>query len=620
MDRTRTFIYWTAPSLLCLMIYWYGFRAWFQMDDFAWLALHLQVHDWRSFLDAMFRPFAQGTIRPWSERLFFMSGMWLFGMEAAPYRAVVFATQFANLVLIAALVRRMTGSALAGFLAPVLWVCNGNIYQPLSWTSAYNQVQCSTFLLLALGLFLRFIETGRRRYYYAQIVVFVLGFGSLELNVVYPAIAALYALCCARQYLKATLPLFLLSGIYAVIHRSVAQKDPTDIYLMVWDSSILRTFFTYLKWSFGADRIAELLGYNTRTLLLLEILTAAALLLFAITKLRQKNWLAAFFPGWFFITIALYLPLRNHVTDYYLTIPTIGLAMLGGWAVAECWRRRGALRWIAVVAALLYAGPSVREARYYTRHNYDMSQRVKNFLQRVAYAYRRSPDKAILVDGVDSDLFWTGWYDTPFQVFGLRDIFMTEETEPSIRRSPYSSIGRHFLPSSIASDLLRRDKAIVYRVEGNRLRNITDAYSLRLGASGPLEPPRLVKIGSPLYQSQMGVGWYNIEDHFRWMTKRGTLRIRGPRQRDSTLSVTGTGVPEQVAKQPLFLTVSVEGKAFPPSKIDASNLRFDFTYPLPPELVGKPEIQVALEVDRTTSTPQDQRQFGLVVDVAEVQP
>ena len=30
--------------------------------------------------------------------------------------------------------------------------------------------------------------------------------------------------------------------------------------------------------------------------------------------------------------------LRHHVSDYYLTVPMIGLAMLGGWGVAVAWR------------------------------------------------------------------------------------------------------------------------------------------------------------------------------------------------------------------------------------------------------------------------------------------
>ena len=37
---------------------------------------------------------AQGTVRPLSERLFFLGFWHLFGMEALPYRIFVFATQF----------------------------------------------------------------------------------------------------------------------------------------------------------------------------------------------------------------------------------------------------------------------------------------------------------------------------------------------------------------------------------------------------------------------------------------------------------------------------------------------------------------------------------------------
>src|SRR5262245_11484572 len=93
-------LYWIVPSLFCLILYFDGFHAWFQMDDFAWLGLYQRVHDWNSFLAAMFKPLAQGTIRPLSERAFFMLFSWWFGMDSLPFRLVVFATQFLNLVLI----------------------------------------------------------------------------------------------------------------------------------------------------------------------------------------------------------------------------------------------------------------------------------------------------------------------------------------------------------------------------------------------------------------------------------------------------------------------------------------------------------------------------------------
>jgi len=85
------------------------------MDDFAWLGLHTLIHDYDSFIWAMFTPLAQGTIRPLSERLFFVAGWHLFGLESPPFRAFVFATMFGCLALLNAITRRLTGSALAVF-------------------------------------------------------------------------------------------------------------------------------------------------------------------------------------------------------------------------------------------------------------------------------------------------------------------------------------------------------------------------------------------------------------------------------------------------------------------------------------------------------------------------
>jgi len=169
------------------------------MDDFAWLALEARVTDSSSFLQAMFTPFAQGTIRPLSERFFFISFYRWFGLDALPFRLVVFATQFANLILLTALTRRITGSPLAGFLAPLLWIANANLYVPMSWTSSYNQILCAFCLLLATWLFVRFTQSGEKRYYAWQWLVFLLGFGVLELNLIYPAIATLYGICCAPR-------------------------------------------------------------------------------------------------------------------------------------------------------------------------------------------------------------------------------------------------------------------------------------------------------------------------------------------------------------------------------------------------------------------------------------
>ncbi|MEZ5353624.1 MAG: hypothetical protein R2762_13380 [Bryobacteraceae bacterium] len=104
---------------VCLAVFGKGLDCWFQQDDFAWLGLRDEILDWPSFLRVMFAPKAQGTIRPWSERGFFVLFRTLFDLDALPYRIFVFATQGLNLWLAMAVTRRMTGSLAAGAFAAI---------------------------------------------------------------------------------------------------------------------------------------------------------------------------------------------------------------------------------------------------------------------------------------------------------------------------------------------------------------------------------------------------------------------------------------------------------------------------------------------------------------------
>ena len=218
MRRVAGAAYWATPSLLCLALYWLGLKAWFQQDDFAWLNLHSRLRETGDLWSLLFAPLAQGTIRPLSERVFFVVLYGLFGLEALPFRIVAFLTQFANLILVSAITRRLTGWRSAGFLAPILWAANGTLATVMSWTSAYNQALCAFFLLVSFWSLLCYVETGRRPHYVLQWVAFLLGFGALEINVVYPAIAAAYVFLAARKYLRPTLWLFAPSVVYAVLH------------------------------------------------------------------------------------------------------------------------------------------------------------------------------------------------------------------------------------------------------------------------------------------------------------------------------------------------------------------------------------------------------------------
>src|SRR6202035_3797874 len=122
-----------------------------------------------------------------------MAGFGLFGLDALPFRIVIFATQFANLALVASIGARIAGLRAAGFWAAIFWVLNSSQVEPLGWICVYNQVMCGFFLLLALRFLIRFIQVAQasglhaaRRYELLQWTAFLLGFGALELNLVYP--------------------------------------------------------------------------------------------------------------------------------------------------------------------------------------------------------------------------------------------------------------------------------------------------------------------------------------------------------------------------------------------------------------------------------------------------
>src|SRR5579864_466788 len=141
MTRAARAAYWLTPIVFCIILYWYGLRVWFLRDDFAWLGLQDGSTTARALLRNLFIPFAQGTIRPWSDRVFFLVFSSLFGLHSLPFRLFVFLNQFVNLILLAALARQLTGSALAGIAAPLLWLSNMALVTPMAWSAAYNEVQ-----------------------------------------------------------------------------------------------------------------------------------------------------------------------------------------------------------------------------------------------------------------------------------------------------------------------------------------------------------------------------------------------------------------------------------------------------------------------------------------------
>jgi len=613
-------ISWAIPPLFCLGFYWYGLKCWFRQDDFAWLQLAAGVHTWGDFWHAMFAPFAQGTIRPWSERAYFMGFYALSGLDGLPFRICVFVVQIANLTLIRLVLERITGSFMAGFWAAIFWIANSALMTVMTWSSVFNQALCGCFLLLAFYFLLRYTETGAARFNIAQWIVFLLGFGALELNVIYPGLAALYTLICARDYFRRTLPLFVASAIYTVIHRIVTAGIEAPAYAMSFNFTILGTFWKYLVWARGVnhDPGAPLFPkwvWNVETALILVALAS-----FAAVQFRRGQRAGLFFFGWFVILLIPVLPLKQHLSEYYLTLPTIGLAMLGGWAMASAWRPESVWwkKGITAALALVYLSPApVLYAE--TRSRFELSRKIERLVMGVVRARELHPGQIILLSDVSDELFWNGVLDKPFQLVGVSDVYLSPETERKLIPHPeLGEISEYILPAAATLDGLNKGSIVVYSAEGERLKNVTGVYGSLSTIQLRSETPRRVDVANDLLSYLLGESWYQRDDTHRWMPKRATVRLGGPRTVSERLYLTGYCPVQQFEKGALPLSVEVDGTKLPAVSIKPGTERFDFDFTLPALAVGKDSVEVAVELGRTFTMPGDTRQLGVAFGVFEI--
>lgn len=468
---------WAVPPLAALALYWPGLMAWFQKDDFVWLSLRGMVHNAHELWWALFAPLAQGTIRTLSERVFFMSFYSLFGLHAFPYRLLGFVTFAASLVLMNSICARLTGSPTAGFWAAILWTVNACMGYALSWTALYPELLCAFVFLLSFRFLLRYIDTGEKRFYIAQWITFALGFGVLELNLVYPALALAYAICCARRVIPKVIPLFILSAVYTFLHLSAKALPSEGPYKMYWNASMVSTLWTFWKMALGPNRLIYLGLYPSAARSALAIALMLGLFGFLVWKLLRREWVAAFFPAWFVIVLSPLLPLRDHIDDSYLTIPLIGLAMWGAWALVSGWRTGGTARIVSVALAVIYVGVSLPVARVNAIAFRDNSHKLQRMILSVVGLSRADPGKIILLKGVDRNVLLDAIYERPFRLFGIDEVYVVPEDECTGIPGPL----RHdaeglFLDRPRVESVLNQSRAVVYDISSGEARDVTREY------------------------------------------------------------------------------------------------------------------------------------------------
>jgi hypothetical protein len=611
VTKSARVLYYGLPVLFCLAVHWIALRIWFFQDDFVWLGLHLEVHSWRDLAVALFNPKAQGTVRALSERLFFLAFSWIFGLHSLPFRIWMFLTQFANIWLLMRITERLTASRLAAFLAPILWCANAGLALAIGWTSAYNEIACAFFLLLAFHLFLRYIDTNGRGYGVATWIVFILGFGALELMVVFPVLAAGYVFVFARSHVRKALLLFIPSVLFGVAHLLFIPKITVGPYAMHFGASMIAMLAKYWMYAVAACREKPFGFVPWQALAALGVAITALLAIFVVRRALQRDWLPLFCAGWFLVVLLPVLPLQDHFMDYYVTVPAIGLSMLGGYALALT-----RMRILAGLLACAYLAVSIRDVRAQDEFRLSRSERVHNLIRNLQAGTVRGPGKTILLKGIPSEVFVSGFNtgvnDDPFRLVGLPPVFLAPGSENTFRLTPGPmTSSRYYTSPSVAITALKHG-AVVYEYTPAGLQDVTQQYFAQLTAKYPDSLPDNIDVGNPIFAELLEGAWYAIEFGHRWMGKSALLHIAGPSDQNRKLYIMGYCDAMSLAAGPVTATFHADGVPIGSTTLADANKVFHLDYPLPKSSVGKPKIAISIAVDHIVRPAGATRDLGLV--------
>ena len=610
--RLGDIVFWLIAPLVCLAIYWPGLIAWFQQDDFAWLMLLREVREGRSLLSALFTPQAQGSIRPLGERAYYLGLNALFGFDPLPFRILAFLVQFGSLALVVRILRRMTGSKAAGLAAALFWTASAVLCIVMTWSAEFMLILCGFFLLLALDRFQRYAETGARRYLAGCWAAFLIGFGALESNAVFPLLAASWALLFARKYIWKTVPMFAVSAVYTVVHMVVAPNPKDSVYTIKIGWHMLRTLKTYWVLSVLPEGFEEFF-FSAPLAHLLAVLITAATAAFVVYEWRRGRREAVWFLAWYFITLLPVLPLPRHISSYYLTLPSLGIAMLAGYAMVRAWRSGWAARSAAGVLAAAFLVVQVPVAHGGCKWWSERSIRGRRWIAHVQAARQRHPGKSIVYQGFQTEVYYNVVTNAALNLIDGHDVWLSPDTVRAM--GDLDSTAEYIKTLTIAPDLARRlfeqGSLAAYSVGESEILEIRKPKDLdpELRAVAPVFS---LDLGRPESEFRVAKGWHQPESGDRWMSPRSVTILSCADKTASEIYLKGRVPAALLTRGPATLKVTLAGQTVGTAVLFRPESTFDLSFPLPHGVPGSERLELLLECDRSFRSPPDERDLSLL--------
>jgi hypothetical protein len=311
-------------------------------------------------------------------------------------------------------------------------------------------------------------------------------------------------------------------------------------------------------------------------------------------------------------------PLRDHVTYYYLTLPAIGTSLVGAFAAASAARRQWPWKAVSAAVLLLFLAVQAPYAARSSKWWYERSKKIESVVLAVAAERQLFPATTFILTRVDDALFYSGFWDGAFQAFGVRDTYVDPAAHEQIHVDPsLGDISKYFLdPADLQEGLLDHGVQVL-SVAGPVLIDETPRFEAAAKLAAHLAPQR-VDAGTPHSQSSLRGAWYQLETDHRWIGKSAGVILAGPKAAGGQVRITGYCPSVVVARGPLHVKVTADGEVIGELALSKGDARFEAAFPLPPGTVGKPSIEIDVELDRTFRAPGDTRELGLVFGSFEI--
>ncbi|MEP7214869.1 MAG: hypothetical protein ABI782_01380 [Anaerolineaceae bacterium] len=364
--------------LAATLLYWPALDAPFYADDYIYLRA-ASLLSWPDYLHAAVVPYTSDPVllltnnfwRP----LYFLSFKALepvFGDNVAPYHRLLLGIHFAGIVMVWALAMRLSGKALAAWVATIVFAVHPAGVESVAWVSSLN----SAALPCALGAWLVFavaVESphGARRRWLAALCLclLVLAAGFRETAIVAViAMGAWYLLVPARARLReprAWMPVVALVAFcvgYEILRTRFLTGPFTSPPQYELGTKIPGNAWKMVRYG--------LVPFSTEGQpLLFALSNAGGILLFAVLAgaLLTRRWLLAALLIGFFASVLPFAPLRAGLGARYFYFPSAFLALALGQAGVELGglvRPRFTARATWIVAGVVMAAVLVAFASY----------------------------------------------------------------------------------------------------------------------------------------------------------------------------------------------------------------------------------------------------------------